>query len=113
MLPRTVCKREITRDEGEGYLANRRTEMLTDFISRFGRPFSATLFIKENGRHGFEFAPRKAGSRRKKTTRKKTTRKKATKKKTGRKTARKKAAAKGPRKATRGKTVRKKSSPGD
>ena len=120
VLPRTVCKREITRDEGEGYVANKRTEMLTDFISRFGRPFSATLFIKENGRHGFEFAQRKGGgARRKKTTRKKTTGKKTTRKKTAgkkttrKKTTRKKAAAKGPRKATRSKAVRKKSSPGD
>ncbi len=57
-LPRTVCKREITRDEALYYLQNRRTELLTDFTSRFGRPFSATLVMKENGRHGFEFPPR-------------------------------------------------------
>ena len=62
-LPRTVCKREITRDEALYYLQNRRTELLTDFTSRFGRPFSATLVMKDNGRHGFEFPPRekKAG----------------------------------------------------
>ncbi len=59
VLPRTICKREITRDEALAYVANKRTEMLTDFTSRFGRPFSATLFVKDNGRHGFEFAPRK------------------------------------------------------
>lgn len=57
-LPRTVCKREITRDEALFYLQNRRTELLTDFTSRFGRPFSATLVLKDNGRHGFEFPPR-------------------------------------------------------
>jgi len=57
-LPRTVCKREITRDEALFYLQNRKTELLTDFTSRFGRPFSATLVLKENGRHGFEFPPR-------------------------------------------------------
>lgn len=57
-LPRTVCKREITRDEALHYLKNRRTELLTDFTSRFGRPFSATLVLRENGRHGFEFVPR-------------------------------------------------------
>jgi len=57
-LPRTVCKREITRDEALYYLQNRRTELLTDFTSRFGRPFSATLVMKDNGRHGFEFPPR-------------------------------------------------------
>ena len=57
-LPRTVCKREITRDEALFYLQNRKTELLTDFTSRFGRPFSATLVLKETGRHGFEFPPR-------------------------------------------------------
>ena len=58
LLPRTVCKREITREEALHYLRNGRTELLTDFTSRFGRPFSAVLFLKENGRHGFEFPPR-------------------------------------------------------
>src|SRR4029453_13233166 len=59
VMPRTVCKREITREEAEYYLAEGKTDLLTDFTSRFGRPFSATLVLKENGRHGFEFPPRK------------------------------------------------------
>ena len=63
VLPRTVCKREITRDEALHYLKHRRTELLTDFTSRYGRPFSATLVLKENGRHGFEFQPRGAAAR--------------------------------------------------
>ena len=49
IFPRTVCKREITRDEALHYLTNRRTELLTDFTSRYGRPFSATLVLKETG----------------------------------------------------------------
>jgi DNA topoisomerase-3 len=57
-LPRTVCKREITRDEALVYLRDGKTELLADFTSRFGRPFSAMLVLKENGRHGFEFPPR-------------------------------------------------------
>jgi DNA topoisomerase-3 len=57
-LPRTVCKREITREEAMVYLQTGRTELLTEFTSRFGRPFSATLVLKESGRHGFEFPPR-------------------------------------------------------
>jgi DNA topoisomerase-3 len=104
VFPRTVCKREITRDEAEVYLANRKTDLLEDFTSRFGRPFSATLVLKETGRHGFEFPPRKprggkageaqaSGAKRKK--KKKTTKKKATKKKTAKKkTAKKKTAKK-------------------
>jgi len=59
LLPRTVCKREITREEALQFIGpNKKTELLTDFTSRFGRPFSAMLFLKENGRHGFEFQPR-------------------------------------------------------
>lgn len=58
VLPRTVCKREITRDEALVYLAGGKTDLLTDFTSRFGRPFSATLVLKDSGRHGFEFPPR-------------------------------------------------------
>lgn len=57
-LPRTVCKREITREEAVAYLRNGRSDLLTDFTSRYGRPFSATLVLRKNGRHGFEFPPR-------------------------------------------------------
>jgi DNA topoisomerase-3 len=63
VLPRTVCKREIARKEALSYLQNGRTELLEEFTSRFGRPFSAVLFLKENGRHGFEFPPRGAAAR--------------------------------------------------
>src|SRR5690606_39168642 len=58
VLPRTVCKREITREEALVYVRNGRSELLTDFTSRYGRPFSATLVLRKNGRHGFEFPPR-------------------------------------------------------
>ncbi|NNL67805.1 MAG: DNA topoisomerase III [Myxococcales bacterium] len=117
VFPRTVCKREITRDEALQYVANRRTELLTDFTSRFGRPFSATLVLKDTGRHGFEFQPRgegKEGGKGKKKTGKKAaatgTRRKAArtaggKKKTTKKKASKKAAKK---KATRKKKVARK-----
>ena len=42
-----------------GWKSTGKTELLTDFTSRFGRPFSATLVLKDTGRHGFEFPPRK------------------------------------------------------
>lgn len=57
-FPRTVCKREITREEAIVYITNKRTDLLTDFTSRYGRPFSAMLVLRDNGRHGFEFLPR-------------------------------------------------------
>ena len=110
----------MTRDEADSYVKNKRTEMLTEFISRRGRPFSAVLFIKENGRHGFEFAPR-APRTGKKATRKKTAGKKATRKAGGTRkktpakkvatTTRKKSAAKSVRrKAPRKSSKSKKSS---
>jgi len=111
-LPRTVCHREITRDEAEHYLKNKKTEMLPEFISRRGRPFSAILFQKDNGRHGFEFAPR-TGSAGRKATSKKTTRKKATTRKkttTKKTTTRKKAAAKSKRTKATSKASRKRKS---
>lgn len=64
VMPRTVCKREITRDEALYYLEHSRTELLTDFTSRRGRPFPATLVLNdETGRHGFEFQPRGAAAK--------------------------------------------------
>jgi len=113
VLPRTVCKREITRDEAQHYLREGRTELLTDFTSRHGRPFSATLVLRETGRHGFEFPPRgaaargeegAAGSKKKASSKKASGRKAASKKKASRKKAgakkgsAKKAAASGARK---------------
>jgi len=59
LFPRTVCKREITREDALTYLKDGKTPILTDFISQKGRPFSATLvFRPDTGRHGFEFPPR-------------------------------------------------------
>jgi DNA topoisomerase-3 len=123
VLPRTVCKREITRDEAQAYIQNGRTELMTDFTSRFGRPFSAVLFLKENGRHGFEFPPRgraaaegdedSAPGARKKATKKKATKKKATKKKASKKKASKKKASKkkaAPKKSSAAKGARKSAS---
>ncbi len=120
VLPRTVCKREMTRDDCLKFISDRETDMLDDFTSRFGRPFGAKLVLKENGRHGFEFmnpsgrGQRKAGTKRstgKKTTRKRAggraSSKKSTRKKTSRKAASPKKTAR--KKPSRAKTVRKKS----
>ncbi len=62
-LPREVCKREITREEALDFFQKGSTEQLDDFVSRFGRPFSARLKRNENGRHEFEFPPREGGER--------------------------------------------------
>jgi DNA topoisomerase-3 len=112
VMPRTVCKREISRDEFLVYLRTGKTDLLEDFTSRFGRPFSATLVLKENGRHGFEFPPRKTkgtpqtGEAATAKDAKKPRRKTPTKKRPRRKTAAKKPT---PKDAAGVKATRKKS----
>lgn len=60
VLPRIVCSREVTRDEATRYIADGKTELLSDFVSKWGRPFAAMLVRKEDGRHSFEFQRRAA-----------------------------------------------------
>lgn len=62
VLPRIVCKREIKREEAVAYMNAGETPFFNDFISRYGRPFTAKLKMKEDGRHSFEFMPREKGS---------------------------------------------------
>jgi DNA topoisomerase-3 len=54
-LPREVCKREMSREEGAAYLAKGETDVLDGFISKKGKEFRASLYLKKNGRHGFRF----------------------------------------------------------
>ena len=58
-LPKEVCKRPITAAEAIQFFETGSTDFLEQFISKRGRPFKAKLFLKGNGRHGFEFEPRK------------------------------------------------------
>ena len=64
-LPKEVCKRPITAAEAIQFFETGSTDFLEQFISKRGRPFKAKLFLKGNGRHGFEFEPRepKAGAK--------------------------------------------------
>ena len=79
MLPKVICKREITAAEAEAYFAKAgKTEMLDGFISKRGNTFKAQIYRKKTGKHGFEFAPREGAPKKKKTTKRKTS--KATKK---------------------------------
>ncbi len=56
LLPRTICKRPITREEALAFFRDKKTPALEEFTSRKGRPFSAQLFVKEDTwRHGFDF----------------------------------------------------------
>jgi DNA topoisomerase-3 len=58
-LPKDVCKRAMSNAEAKVYFETGSTEFLENFISKRGRPFKAKIFLKANGRHGFEFEPRK------------------------------------------------------
>jgi DNA topoisomerase-3 len=58
VLPKVVCKREMKPEEAKQFFEQGRTEEFDDFTSRYGRPFKAKLVLKDNGKHGFEFAPR-------------------------------------------------------
>lgn len=58
ILPKVVCKRELSADEAIKYFDQGITDEFPDFISRYGRPFKARLKLKPTGKHGFEFAPR-------------------------------------------------------
>ena len=57
-VPREICKREVTREEAIALFANNETAVLEGFISRAGKPFAASLYLKKNGRHGFRFGAR-------------------------------------------------------
>lgn len=59
-LPKVICSREISSEEALAFFTEGKTAELTEFISRFGRPFAATLVLKDNGRHGFDSNPAKA-----------------------------------------------------
>lgn len=63
VLPKLVCQREIQPEEALAYFNEGQTPDLPDFISRFGRPFTAKLVLQPTGRFGFEFPPREPSTR--------------------------------------------------
>jgi DNA topoisomerase-3 len=73
---RVILQRPIEREQMEKLLATGRTDLLTRFISKKGRPFSAFLVRGADGKVGFEFAPREAKAP-KAAAKKPSTRKKA------------------------------------
>ena len=54
-LPSEVCKRAISETEADRFFVSGKTDFLENFVSKKGKPFRARLFIKSNGKHGFEF----------------------------------------------------------
>lgn len=52
---REICQRAITPEEMGLLLTDKRTGLLENFTSRFGKPFSAFLVLDEKGKSVFEF----------------------------------------------------------
>ena len=57
-IPREICQRELTREEALSLFTEKETPVLEGFVSRAGKPFAASLYIKRTGRHGFRFGNR-------------------------------------------------------
>lgn len=64
-VPRTICKRTMTREDCLPLFdpAVKHTNWIEDFTSRKGRPFTARIILKPDGKHGFEFKPREPGAK--------------------------------------------------
>jgi DNA topoisomerase-3 len=71
-MGKSLCQREIPREQVEKILTVGKTDLIPRFISKKGRPFSAYLKL-EDGKVTFEFEPRekKAPAAKKPATRKK------------------------------------------
>jgi DNA topoisomerase III len=55
---KTILQRPIEREQAIKLLAAGKTDLLEQFISKAGRPFSAWLVVNEEGKVGFEFPER-------------------------------------------------------
>ena len=57
-LPKTLCRREISPDEARSFIIRGSTPVLAGFISKSGRPFTASLKRTEDGSFTFVFPDR-------------------------------------------------------
>jgi len=58
-MGKTILQREISADDVRKIATDGKTNLLTKFISKKGRPFNAFLVLdKKTGKVGFEFEPR-------------------------------------------------------
>jgi DNA topoisomerase-3 len=58
-VSKVILQREIPKEQIQKLITNGKTDLLPKFISKKGRAFSAHLKL-ENGKVGFEFAPKAA-----------------------------------------------------
>ncbi|MDN5881186.1 MAG: DNA topoisomerase III [Nitrosospira sp.] len=59
-IGKIILTRPIEREQVDKLLHTGKTGLLSKFISRKGRPFSAYLVVEADGKVGFEFEPREA-----------------------------------------------------
>ena len=57
---KVILQQPIERKQVVKLLAKGKTDLMTKFISKAGRPFPAHLILEENGKIGFEFGPRES-----------------------------------------------------
>jgi len=57
-INKVILQQPIDRDQAVKLLETNRTDLLTNFISKAGRPFPAHLVMDENGKITFDFPPR-------------------------------------------------------
>ena len=58
-MPKTLCGHAVSREEFKSFILTGMTPAITDFKSKKGRPFAATLHLKSNGNFEFKFESRK------------------------------------------------------
>lgn len=54
-IPRTISKRELTREEAKTLIEKKKVGPLEGLISKKGNPFTSKLILKRNGRVGYQF----------------------------------------------------------
>ena len=57
-LSKIILQRSIGHDQVKELLEHRKTDLLEQFISKAGKPFSAYLVMDDAGKVTFEFPPR-------------------------------------------------------
>jgi DNA topoisomerase-3 len=57
-IKKAIAQQPIDREIALKLLADRKTDLLTKFISKTGRPFSAFLIVADSGKIEFDFPPR-------------------------------------------------------
>jgi hypothetical protein len=58
-MPKVLCGYPVPRDEFIKFIQTGQTAPITDFKSKKGRPFAASLHLKDNGNFEFKFESRK------------------------------------------------------